>query len=71
MNNLTGWDTQREQQKADFMEHLYQTYAPSNHHFTGLWKRFKEEAAIHLRDEHFQRLAFIKQFQTDLTKNLH
>jgi hypothetical protein len=69
MNNLSDWDTTKEQQKADFMEQLYQAYAPKNHLFTGLWERFKCEAANHLRDEYFQRIEFVQRFQQDVTKN--
>lgn len=47
---LTGWDVQAEQDKADFMEFLYDYYKPETHHFTGLWERFKEESAQHIRN---------------------
>ncbi|NBX71591.1 hypothetical protein EBQ91_01565 [bacterium] len=59
-------DPIKEQQKADFMEHLYEVYQPANHLYTGLWERFKEEAAEHCRNEYFAKLQFIKDFQLDV-----
>ena len=59
-------DPIKEQQKADFMEHLYEVYQPANHLYTGLWERFKGEAAEHCRNEYFAKLQFIKDFQLDV-----
>jgi hypothetical protein len=63
---MTDFNYIKEQQKADFMEHLYQVYQPTNHLYTGLWERFKEEAAEHCRNEYFSKLQFIKEFQLDI-----
>jgi hypothetical protein len=65
---LRNWDAKKEQQKADFMEHIYQCYKPSDHCYTGLWQRFcQEEAGPYCRDEHFARLEFIESLK-DLDK---
>ena len=37
---LNGWNPKKEQQKADFMEHMYQCSGRTNGLFTGLWKDF-------------------------------
>jgi len=61
---LRNWDVKKEQQKADFLEHIYQCYQPGNHCYTGLWQRFcLEEAGPYCRDEYFARLEAIKKFQ--------
>jgi len=53
----------REQQKADFMEHLYEVYQPPNHSYTGLWKRFcLDEAGPYCRDMYFERLEALKMY---------
>jgi hypothetical protein len=60
---LRTWNTTKEQQKADFMEHLYEVYQPSNHCYTGLWKRFcLTEAGEYCRDMYFERLEALKKY---------
>ena len=60
---LLNWDAKKEQQKADFIEHIYQCYQPGNHCYTGLWQRFcQEEAGPYCRDLSFERLEAIEQF---------
>ncbi len=44
-------DYLEEQDKATFMEFLYQEYKPENHCFTGLWERFKSNAAFLVREQ--------------------
>jgi hypothetical protein len=67
MNNLTSWDIEEQQKRSDFMEHLYQVYKPDNHHFTGLWKKFcLEEAGPYCRNEYFERLRFVENFQKEI-----
>ena len=39
-NYLAGWDAKTEQQKADFMEHMYKCSGRTNGLFTGLWEQF-------------------------------
>jgi len=63
---LRNWDAKKEQQKADFIEHIYQCYQPGNHCYTGLWQRFcQEEAGPYCRDLHFERQEALKQFLKD------
>ena len=47
---LDNWNVQEEQDKADFLEVLYDLYKPEDHTYTGLWKRFEKDAAWTLRD---------------------
>lgn len=61
---LCNWDVKKEQQKADFMERMYQCYQPGNHCYTGLWERFcMEEAGPHCRNEYFNRIEAIEQLK--------
>ena len=61
---LRNWDVKKEQQKADFMERMYQCYQPGNHCYTGLWERFcMEEAGPHCRNEYFNRIEAIEQLK--------
>ena len=61
---MLNWDIKLQQRKADFQEHMYQCYQPSNHCFTGLWERFcLTEAGPYCRDLHFERLQFIKDLE--------
>ena len=60
---LRDWDVKKEQQKADFMEHMYQCYQPGNHCYTGLWERFcQEEAGPYCRDLYFERKEALVKF---------
>ena len=62
-NNLTGWNTKAEQQKADFIDHIYDCYKPGNGLYTGLWKRFcLEEAGPYCRIMFFERLEGLQKF---------
>ena len=44
-------DYLEEQDKATFMEFLYQEYKPKNHCFTGLWEQFKLESALLVKEQ--------------------
>ena len=44
-------DYLEEQDKATFMEFLYQEYKPKNHCFTGLWEQFKLDSALLVREQ--------------------
>jgi hypothetical protein len=44
-------DYLEEQDKATFMEFLYQEYKPENHCFTGLWEQFKLESALLVKEQ--------------------
>ncbi len=61
---LNNWSVKLEQQKADFLEHLYNVYRPSNHTYTGLWERFcVTEAGSIMRDRYFEMLEAAKQYE--------
>ena len=51
---LLSWDVTWEQNKADFLEELYEFYAPENHCYTGLFQRYQKDLAGFVRD--FNRL---------------
>lgn len=67
---LLNWDAKKEQQKADFMEHMYNCAGrqdkahPLHALYTGLWQDFCiQEAGSHCRDEYFARLQFVKELE--------
>ena len=43
-------EAEMQTQRAVFMEALYQYYKPANHHFTGLWEKYKQDLAEFNRD---------------------
>jgi hypothetical protein len=64
---LRNWSVVAEQQKADFMEHMYECSGrqykdhPMHGLYTGLWQDFCiREAGPKCRDDYFKRLEFIK-----------
>lgn len=72
---MTNWisnlNVVEEQKKSDFLEHLYQVYKPSNHHYTGLWQRFCiEEAGPIMRDRYFEMLEAVKIYEASQSKAL-
>lgn len=69
-NTLFGWDVKKEQQKADFMEHLFDVYRPSNNCYTGLWQRFcMGEAGAYCKDMYFDRLAALQEYLNTTNEN--
>lgn len=40
---LENWSVDDEQSKADFLDALYEFYAPGNGCYTGLFQRFQED----------------------------
>jgi hypothetical protein len=67
---LRTWSVKKEQQKADFMEHLFDVYKPSNNYYTGLWQRFcMGEAGDYCRDMYFERLAALEEYLKTVNKN--
>jgi len=40
---LDNWNVDEEQSKADFLDALYEFYAPGNGCFTGLFQRFQAD----------------------------
>lgn len=60
---LDNWNIKEQQQRVDFMEHLYDVYKPNNNCYTGLWQRFcLEEAGSYCRQMYFDRLDAVKKF---------
>ena len=37
---LKGWDVQEQQQRVEFMQHMYECSGRTNGLFTGLWQEF-------------------------------
>ena len=67
---LRTWDVKKEQQKADFIEHLFDVYRPSNNCYTGLWQRFcMGEAGDYCRGMYFERLAALKEYLDTVNEN--
>jgi hypothetical protein len=60
---LDNWNIKEQQQRVNFMEHLYDVYKPDNNCYTGLWQRFcLEEAGGYCRQMYFDRLDAVKKF---------
>ena len=58
---LAGWNVKKEQQKADFMEHMYQCSGRTNGLYTGLWKNFcLTEAGPIMRDRYYEMLEAVR-----------
>ena len=51
VQTVSTLDYLEEQDKATFMEFLYQEYKPENHCFTGLWEQFKLDSALLVREQ--------------------
>jgi hypothetical protein len=47
---LDSWDVIWEQNKADFMEELYEFYCPASHGYTGLFQQYEKDLAEFVRD---------------------
>lgn len=67
---LAGWDVKKEQQKADFMEHMYQCSGRANAGpgviglYTGLWQEFCiREAGPAMRDRYFEMLEAVRLYE--------
>ena len=67
---LAGWDVKKEQQKADFMEHMYQCSGRAKAGpgvvglYTGLWQDFcVREAGPAMRDRYFEMMDAVRQFE--------
>jgi hypothetical protein len=72
---LKDWNVKAEQQKADFMEHLYQCSGRANAGpgvvglYTNLWQEFcVREAGPVMRDRYFEMMDAIRQFEEGLLK---
>jgi hypothetical protein len=67
---LDSWNVSREQQKADFMEHMYQCSGrqdsthPLHGLYTGLWQDFCiKEAGPIMRDRYFEMMEALRLFE--------
>lgn len=67
---LAGWDVKKEQQKADFMEHMYQCSGRANAGpgviglYTRLWQEFCiREAGPAMRDRYFEMLEAVRLYE--------
>lgn len=47
---LLTWDAAWEQKKAEFLDELYEFYAPADHCYTGLFLRYQKDLAEFTRD---------------------
>ena len=67
---LLNWDVKKEQRKADFMEHLFDVYKPSNNCYTGLWQKFcMEEAGEYCKNMYYEQLEAIQQYLETVEAN--
>ena len=67
---LLNWDVKREQRKADFMEHLFDVYKPSNNCYTGLWQKFcMGEAGEYCKNMYYEQLEAIQQYLKTIEAN--
>jgi hypothetical protein len=67
---LAGWDVKKEQQKAHFMEHMYQCSGRANGGpgvvglYTGLWQQFcLREAGPAMRDRWFEMMEAVRLYE--------
>ena len=70
---LDNWSVIKEQQKADFLEHMYKCDArhnkshPMHGLYTGLWKNFCiKEAGPYTRDMYFEFLQAVDEYEQTL-----
>ena len=47
---LQAWDVSWEQNKADFLDELYEHYSPDDHCYTGLFQRYQKDLGEFVRD---------------------
>ena len=67
---LLNWDVKKEQRKADFMEHLFDVYKPSNNCYTGLWQKFcMGEAGEYCKNMYYEQLEAIQQYLKTVEAN--
>jgi len=67
---LNSWSVTKEQQKADFMEHMYNCagrqypHHPMHGLYTGLWQDFCiKEAGPVMRDRYFEMLEAVRLYE--------
>jgi hypothetical protein len=49
---LLTWDVQWEQDKAEFLDELYEFYSPDDHCYTGLFLQYQKDLAEFVRGWH-------------------
>jgi hypothetical protein len=47
---LANWSVKEEQNRADFLDFLYDLYERKNGLYTGLWQQFCNDTAVFLRN---------------------
>jgi len=57
---LRNWNVKAEQEKADFLDILYDFYKPANHSYTGLYQQFSKDLT-----ETFRSLIVAGDFKLD------
>lgn len=67
---LNNWDVKKEQQKQDFLEHMYHCAGRQNKNhpmhslYTGLWQDFCiKEAGPIMRDKYFEMLEAVRLYE--------
>lgn len=67
---LNSWSVTKEQQKAEFLEHMYNCDCrndpmhPAHGLYTGLWQKFcVTEAGPAMRDQYFEFMEAVRQFE--------
>lgn len=73
---LLAWDATKEQQKADFLDHMYNCASrhdpahPMHGLYTGLWQDFCiEEAGPVCRNQYFEFRAAVDEYEASLKNN--
>lgn len=55
---LKGWDSEEQQLRSEFMDHLYKCSGRTNGLYTGLWAEFAHEAGRAIRNEWSKAIEF-------------
>lgn len=70
---LNNWSVKKEQQKQDFLEHMYNCAGRQNKNhpmhslYTGLWQDFCiKEAGPIMRDRYFEMLEAVNEYEAKL-----
>lgn len=58
---LREWDAREENDKAVFMEYLFQLYKPEDGTYTGLWQRYVKETVASAREVILSDITDIKE----------
>lgn len=67
MNTLTNWDYHAEQEKAEFLDVLYDYAGRTNGLYTGLWQEFCiGEAGPMVRNMYFERQLAVRRIEEEI-----